>query len=271
MSPPRSSPELEEHWRKFLEQPDTFMTYGRRVFNVLPTDPRCRLCAAPFSGAGGSVMRLFGKQPSSANPHVCTSCEKGLKKHHGGAEVSAAMLFADIRGSTALAERMTPGEFHDLLDRFYTTASRVVFAHDGVIDKFIGDELVALFYPGMGGTDYVGRAVHTAQALLRETGHADAAGPWAPLGAAVHTGRVWFGAAGEGDYVELTAVGDPMNVTARLAAAASPGELLVSVAAAEAAGLDSLGERRSLQLKGKEDVVEVVSLTVSAIAGSGPA
>lgn len=260
MTPPRSSPDVEEHWRKFLENPDTLMRRGRHVFLRLPSEPRCRLCAAPFAGGGGRLMRLIGKEPSSANPHVCTSCEKGLKKHHGGAEVSAAMLFADIRGSTALAEQGTPAAFHELLDRFYTAASRVVFAHDGVVDKFVGDELVALFYAGMGGTDYVDRAVRTARALLAATGHGDPAGPWAPVGAGVHTGRVWFGAAGEGDYVELTAVGDPVNVTARLAAAAKAGEVLVSVVAAEAAGLDPSLEQRTLELKGKDKPVAVVSL-----------
>jgi adenylate cyclase len=255
---------MEEHWRKFLEQPDTLMTRGRHVFLRLPSEPRCRLCAAPFAGGGGALMRLIGKEPSAANPHVCTSCEKGLKKHHGGAEVSAAMLFADIRGSTALAERMSPSEFHALLDRFYTVASRVVFAHDGVVDKFVGDELVALYYPGMGGHDYVSRAILSAQALLRETGHAGETTPWAPVGAGVHTGRVWFGASGEGDYVELTAVGDPVNVTARLAAAARAGEVLVSVTAAEAARLDPTLERRTLELKGKTEPVAVVALGAAA-------
>ena len=251
---------MEEHWRKFLEQPDTLMTYGRRVFNRLPADPRCRLCAAPFHGAGGRVMRLIGKEPSAANPTICTSCERGLKKHHGGAEVTAAMLFADIRGSTSLAERMSPGDYHALLDRFYTAASRAVFANDGVVSKFVGDELVALFYAGRGGPDYVARAVRTAQDLLDATGHGAPDGPWVTVGAGVHTGRVWFGATGSGDYVELAALGDPMNVAARLAGAAGPGEVLVSAAAAEAAGLDPSLVRRSLELKGKDEPVEVVSV-----------
>jgi adenylate cyclase len=209
-------------------------------------------------------MRLIGKFQSSTNPFYCNSCEKMLIKHHGGAEVEGSLLFADIRGSTALAEKMTPSDFRDLLDRFYSTASDVVFANDGMVDKFVGDELVAVFPPLLNAGRHPEVAVKTAQDLLRATGHADPGGPWAPIGAGVHTGRVWFGAVGDGAHVEMTVVGDPVNVAARLAARAEAGEILVSAAAAEKAGLDSSLARRTLELKGREEPIEVVSLRVDA-------
>jgi adenylate cyclase len=252
----------EEFWREFLTHPDTFMATGRRFFSRLPANPRCTLCSAPFGGAGGAAMRMFGKRQSSANPKYCNSCEKMLVKHHGGAEVEGTALFADIRGSTALAEKVTPTEFRTLLDRFYTAASKVVFARDGMVDKFVGDELVAVFPPMLSAERHAERAVAAARDLLRATGHGDPGGPWVPIGAGVHTGRVWFGAVGEGGHVELTVVGDPMNVTARLAAIAEAGEILVSVEAAEKAGLDPTLPRRSLELKGKSAAVEVVALGV---------
>jgi adenylate cyclase len=171
------------------------------------------------------------------------------------------MLFADIRGSTAMAERMSTAEFHALLDRFYTTASDAVFAHNGMVDKFVGDEVVAVF-PPVYGARHAENAVATATDLLRATGHADPGGPWVPIGAGVHTGRAWFGAVGEGSHTELTIVGDAVNTTARLAAQAAAGEILVSTDAAAAAGLDPGLERRSLALKGKELPTEVVSLWV---------
>jgi adenylate cyclase len=253
----------EEFWRTYLENPDSLMTFGRRVFSRLPANPRCQMCAAPFSGVGGSLMRVIGKRPSDGNPNMCNTCQNVLIKHHGGAEVEGSMLFADIRGSTAMAERMSAGEFHALLDRFYTTASDTVFAHNGMIDKFVGDEVVAVF-PPVYGARHAEAAVATATALLRATGHADPGGPWVPIGAGVHTGRVWFGAVGEGSHTELTAIGDAVNTTARLAAEAAAGEILVSTDAAAAAGLDSALERRSLELKGKELPTEVVSLRVDS-------
>jgi adenylate cyclase len=252
----------EAFWRDFLTHPDTMMATGRRFFSRLPANPRCNLCSAPFAGAGGVAMRIVGKRQSSANPKYCTSCEKVLLKHHGGAEVEGSALFADIRGSTALAEKMTPTQFRTLLDRFYTAASKAVFARDGMVDKFVGDELVAVFPPLLSAERHAARAVSAAQDLLRATGHADPNGPWVPIGAGVHTGRVWFGAVGEGGHVELTVVGDPMNVTARLAAEAKAGEILVSVEAAQKAGLDAGLPRRSLELKGKAEPVEVVTLGV---------
>ena len=94
------------------------------------------------------------------------------------------------------------------------------------------------------------------------TGHADAAGPWLPLGAGVHTGPAWVGTVGDAAHVELTALGDTVNTTARLASVARSGEILVTAAAAEAAGLDLALERRSLDLKGKELPTDVVVVRV---------
>jgi adenylate cyclase len=128
----------------------------------------------------------------------------------------------------------------------------------------VGDELVALFFPLLSGERHVAAAIDAATALLQATGHADADGPWAPVGAGVHTGRAWFGAVGEGTHVELTAVGDAVNVAARLASNASTGEVLVSDDAAREGGLDPSLERRSLLLKGRAQSTEVVSLRVGA-------
>ncbi|MCA1570107.1 MAG: adenylate/guanylate cyclase domain-containing protein [Chloroflexi bacterium] len=255
----------EAFWREYLMNPDSFQKTGRRLFVRIPADPRCQLCAAPFAGFGGRLMRVIGKQQSTSSPRMCNSCEKVLLKYHGGAEVPGSMLFADIRGSTALAERMSTSEFHALLDRFYTAASGAVFANEGVVDKFVGDEVVAVFPPLL-GENHAERAVAGALAVLRATGHGDPEGPWVPVGAGVHTGLVWFGALGEGDHVEITVVGDAVNTASRLAAQAGAGEVLVSVAAAAAAGVDPALERRSLELKGRQEAVEVVTLR----AGSPP-
>jgi adenylate cyclase len=206
-------------------------------------------------------MRVIGKQPANRNPRMCNSCFDFIVRHHGGAEVECSFLFADVRGSTAMAERMSASEFRGLLDRFYSTATTVVFDHDGSVDKFVGDELMAMFFPLLTGDRHVGRTVDAARALLVATGHADPAGPWIPLGAGVHTGLAWVGAVGEGARVELTALGDTVNTAARLASVARAGEILVTAAAAEVAGLDPGLERRSLDLKGKQLSTEVVVLS----------
>jgi adenylate cyclase len=258
------SPKDEAFWQDFLAKGgDTWQAFGRRILKHIPADPRCRMCASPFSGPGAPLMRLMGKRPSDSNPNWCNSCFDFMAKHHGGATVEGAMLFADIRGSTTLAEGMSPSEYHEILDRFFTAASAAVFKHDGVVDKFVGDELVAFFFPLLTGERYVARAVDAAKDLLRETGHGDPGGPWVPVGAGVHAGSAWFGVVGEGSHIELTVVGDNVNVAARLASVASPGEIVVSLDAAEAAALDTTDlERRTLELKGKSTGTEVVSVRV---------
>jgi adenylate cyclase len=157
---------------------------------------------------------------------------------------------------------MSAAEFHALLDRFYATASNAVFEHDGGVDKFVGDEVVAMYFPLMAGPRHAAKAVKTAEALLRATGHQDPDGPWVPVGAGVHTGLAWVGAVGDEAHTELTALGDAVNTTARLASAATAGEVLVSVAAATAAGLDPALEPYALELKGKDAPTRVVSLRV---------
>ena len=261
-SSPPPGVENEEFWYNFLTRGDAMERKVRGVFKLLPHGPRCQLCAAPFAGAAAPVMRMIGKRPSEKNPRVCSSCFNFMSAHHGGAEIEVTLLFADIRGSTTIAEGMSSSEFHALLDRYYAIAAQVVFDHDGGVDKFVGDEMVAMFFPLMTGERHAARAVEAALALLRATGHEDPEGPWAPVGAGVHTGLAWVGAIGEGSSAELTAIGDNVNIAARLASTAKRGEVLVSVASASAAGLDASLPRQSLELKGKQVVTEVVSLTV---------
>ncbi len=259
---PSGDIDREEFWRDFLNRGDAKERRVRRVFRALPHAPRCQMCAAPFAGPIAPIMRALGKRPADKNPRVCQSFFSFIAKHHGGAEIQASFMFADIRGSTTLAEHMSAAQFHALLDRFYTTASAVVFEHDGAVDKFVGDEVVAMFFPFVSGDLHATKAVQAAEALLRATGHADPAGPWVPVGAGVHTGLAWVGAVGDETHTEVTALGDAVNIAARLAGSAASGEVLVSSAAALSAGLDPVLKMHVLALKGKEALTEVVSLRV---------
>ena len=254
----------EAFWREFLTRGDSNERKVRGLFRRLPHGPRCKLCAAPFEGAAAPVMRMLGKRRAPQNPTMCTSCFDFMRRHHGGAEIEISLVFADIRGSTSLAEGMTAGAFRTLLDRFYASASKAVFHHDGSVDKFVGDELMAMFFPLLSGKDHVANAIAAAQAVLVATGHEDPAGPWVPIGAGVHAGVAWVGSIGDEAHAELTAVGDVVNTAARIAAAAAAGEILVSADAAAAARLDVGLPRRALELKGKGGPTEVVSLRVGA-------
>ncbi len=232
------------------------------IFNFLPGGARCKLCNVPFEQIGGAFMRVLGVKPSNYNPRMCDECEDFIKKHVGGAEIRLSMLFADIRGSTSLAENMKPAEFRALIDRFYGAATDVLIKGDAMIDKLAGDQVSGYFFKGMTGPDFSRAAVQTARELLRVGGYGSAEGPWIPVGVGVHTGEAFVGSVGSANgVVDLTALGDSVNIAARLASTAAPGEILVSQDAYAETGLSMDGlERRSLELKGRTQPVDVVVL-----------
>lgn len=175
------------------------------------------------------------------------------------------MLFVDVRGSTTIAEKMSYTEFGHLMNRFYEETIHVLVRANAFVDKLVGDEVTALFIPGYGGKDHAEKAVKAGRSLLQVTGYGDTNGPWVPVGVGVHTGKAWVGSivGASGTGADFTALGDNVNVTARLASNAKAGEILVSDAAYTASGLD-LGEveQRRLQLKGRSEPIGVRVLRV---------
>ncbi len=246
---------------KTLGSPDvTWMGRSRRLFGLLPTDPRCTACGAPFEGKGAALVRaLLNKKRSQYNPLFCNQCEELARKTHAGAETPMSMLFADIRGSTPLAESMSAADFKRLIERFYTDTTHVLIHSLAQIDKLAGDQVSGYYLPSYVGRDHAKVSVEAAQELLRVTGHTDPEGPWAPVGVGVNTGVAYFGTVGrEDDMIDITALGDEVNVAARLASNAAAGEIVLSESTVAGAGLDSAGlEKRTLDLKGKSESVDV--------------
>lgn len=219
-----------------------------RLFRALPSDPRCKFCQAPFEGLGGGLVKaLFGKQQSRLNPKFCNLCEEAARKNPGGSEVEMAMLFADIRDSTGLSERMSPIEFSRLINRFYTAASKLIADEDGLVDKLVGDEIVAFWGAGFAGDRYIRRAILVARKLSRLLIEESI-----PVGIGVHAGVAFFGSMGAADgLTDITALGDEVNTAARIASKAGAGELLVSEQALMRAEIDAGAyEPRLLELKG---------------------
>ena len=232
----------------------------RSVFRRLPSPPRCKLCAVPFAGIGGLVLRHVGFPRSPGNPALCSKCLGKLRKQGmSGVEMPVTLLFSDVRGSTALGEQMRPTEFHAFLERFYRLASEAIISHDGLVDKVVGDEVVALFFGGISGPNHAAAAVAAATDMTERAARPDATPSGAiPVGTAVHTGEAFVGGTGPGGTIEdFTALGDVVNTTARLASAADGGEVIVSTAAAQAAGLEAV-ERRTVDIRGRAEPVQVV-------------
>ena len=226
----------------------------------IPSSPRCKLCAAPFHGPGRLLTRVVMHGASTTSPLLCNVCFGKIRKAPGGAEIGISVLFADIRGSTGIAERTTAAEFRRLVQTFYRRAASAIDDNGGIIDKFLGDGIMVLFIPVISGDQHPRHAIEAGEALLRAVAHPELVAGGVRVGAGVHTGEAFVGAVGSDDRLDFTALGDTVNVAARLGSDAGAGELLVSDAAWRAAGRTDAAERRELIVKGRNEPLGVVVL-----------
>jgi len=253
-----------EQIRSFLTGENPQLAAQRKRHMRFPTDPRCKMCAAPFGGLGGAAFRMVGFGRFPGNPSLCKQCITQMRKNGmSGLEIPVSLVFSDVRGSTAMGERMRPADFHAFLDHFYRLASDAILDHDGVVDKIVGDEVIGLFFGGVSGSAHTAAAIAAAIDLAERASRPNASPSGViPAGTAVHMGDAFVGATGPiGAVDDFTALGDVVNTTARLASAARAGEVLVSVAAATAAGTMTEGlERRTLDIRGRSEPLEVIVL-----------
>jgi len=222
---------------------------------------RCRICHGPFDGSGAKVARALGIRPSSFSMQLCGRCEVRARGEKTGAEVDIATVFADIRGSTQLSQRIGSEAYRDLIDRFYTTATDVLIGRGAIIEQLVGDQVAALFVPGLSGEDYVDRAILSAQDMQREFGVGDVDGPWVDVGIGIDAGRAFVGVVGTmGGMTELTVLGDVPNLTGRLASVAASGEVLLTKAAADRSTGTITKEPGTIEVKGVARPVTIYSL-----------
>ena len=172
------------------------------------------------------------------------------------AEVSC--IFADIRGFTSMAEADSPQETVAMLNTFFTHMANVIFTHEGNLDKFIGDCVMATWGPPITHPDDAGRALKCALEMLDEINamnaqrEADGKKP-IEVGIGVNTGQAVVGYIGSNERHEFTAIGDSVNTASRLCGLARGGEVLASESTVRRAGPGFKVEPVSvLQVKGKE-------------------
>lgn len=253
----------EEWWHGLLtgENPALPVRHFRHFLKLIPNGPRCKFCNAPQHGFGAPLMRILGKGPSRLSPQLCVQCHSYASRYLGGAEVELTMLFADIRGSTTLAEKMNPSEFGQLISRFFAVASDIIVNSQALLDRLVGDQVIGMYIPGFAGPNHRDLAIGAARELLHVTGHDKETGPWIPIGIGIHTGVAFVGSVGDaGIATDITVLGDAANTAARLSSNAGTGEILVSENALTPQLTTLQLEMRSLQLKGKSQPVNVYVL-----------
>ncbi len=241
-------------WQALLVDGYEPLKKAQRVFRLLPHDPRCKLCRNPFGGIGGKLVGLMGRKPSRKNPNLCQYCFDKLPS--GGIEIDIGVVFADVRGSTTMGEQSTATEFAERLNRFYATATGVLIHHDALVDKLIGDEVMALFIRGVAGPDYRRKAALAAIELA-------AAVDDLPVGVAANAGIAFVGNVGSGAVMDFTALGDAVNITAGLQSYASPGEVVLAADLYALIAADHPSARsEQVDVRGRDESVDVNVVTV---------
>ena len=190
----------------------------------------------PLRGVVSVPFRAFGIRPSRMNPNTCTICEmmfeKVMKRRH--VTIDATVLFADLRGYTSLSQSRSAEAVSTLLDTFYDECASAIWEHDGILNKTMGDGLLALFNFPISHDDHAVRALRAArliQARWHDIGQTlpEASGQNVGVGIGIDCGQLSFGEFGH-SHTDTTAIGTVVNTAARAQAAAASGQILLTEA-----------------------------------------
>lgn len=184
----------------------------------------------------------------------------------GGVNQTVTVLFADIRGFTAISEREKPEKVVNLLNKYFSVMSDIIFSHGGTLDKYIGDGLMAIFGAPTVGEEDALNAVKAAVTMqkqvaklneeLRAEGYEGIS-----IGIGLHTGEATIGYIGSDKRSEYTAIGDTVNLASRLESNAGGGQILMSEATAAASGnLIPVNQREPLTVKNRVQPVTVLEV-----------
>jgi adenylate cyclase len=219
-------------------------------------------------------FRLFGVKPSRMNPNICTMCEETPKwlssfvEKRKNKPIPATVLFADIQGYTDISQALDQPNLAYLLSNFYESCSSVIWERDGIIGKLIGDAVLAIFNFPITRQNHVKQAVWSGIELQKKCKEIKARftkqeeGISIGVRVGIHTGDVFIGDIGQACR-DFTAVGEVVNLAARLQGAANTCEVLVSESVYQFVKDDfPKAQSRVCTLKGIKDPVTVYALEV---------
>ena len=180
------------------------------------------------------VFKAMGIRKSQMNPNLCTICESMFTKvkKHKQIEVPTTIMFADLRGYTQLSQSVSAAEMNEVLHCFYDYSSNAVWENEGIVNKFIGDAVLAIFNFPLVRKDHVGKAVNAAIQLQKQCRELKnkiglAGEHKLGVGIGIHTGTCNIGEVGN-SYRDFTAIGSIVNLASRLQGAAAAGEILIT-------------------------------------------
>jgi adenylate cyclase len=178
----------------------------------------------------------------------------------GGESQRITLLFADVRGFTTMAEKMKPREAVEVLNEFFARMTNVIFEHDGTLDKYLGDGLMALFGAPFALQNDAEAAVRAAVNMQKSLAELNMISGRSPLniGIGIHTGEAVVGFLGTERRMDYTAIGDTVNVASRLTSQAGPGQIVISAATcAQICRQIPCCQLPAMKLKGRDEPIEV--------------
>jgi len=221
----------------------------------------------PLRGPLSVPFRAFGVRPSRMNPNLCTICELNFTTVMRARKVTidATILFADLRGYTGLSQSLSPDAMSGLLDAFYDECASAIWEQDGLLNKTIGDAVMAVFNFPVSHNDHARRALQAARdiqercrdrrARLKDT--FGLIGAELGVGIGIHTGEVSFGEFGQ-SHRDVTAIGVVVNAASRAQSVAEAGQILVTHAVYDKVQPELAGTLpRLYSLKGFADPIEL--------------
>ncbi|MFD2445150.1 CHASE2 domain-containing protein [Bacillus sp. CGMCC 1.16607] len=207
------------------------------------------------------VTTLFGRYVSKRVVDEILSSKDEVKL--GGVRKDVSLMFVDIRGFTPLSEKMEPEEVIDILNEYLDLGTRAVFAEEGTLDKFIGDGIMTIFGAPIEQKDHAIRAVRAALRMKKESKQLakrleEKYGRAIHFGIGINSGPAVIGNIGSHDRLDYTAIGDTVNLAARLESNAGPGQILISEQTfVLVKDQFKINEREPIKVKGKEQLVPI--------------
>jgi adenylate cyclase len=232
---------------------------------VSETAANCQVCGVAMTGALGLFSAVLGVRRSARNPNLCNRCTAHLKE---GEVAEMTVLFADLSGFTRLTRELGPERTSAIVDAFLREASAAIHRHDGMVDKFLGDAVMAVFGAPIRRADHARRAVAAAveiQLMMEGMTRRFAVVLQASIG--VSSGTARLGHVGGDDAASFTAIGEAINRASRLEGVAKPGEIAVDDGVLAQVGAAFPGARAEpMELKGFDEPVPTARLVASRAA-----
>jgi adenylate cyclase len=239
--------------------------------NVAPTAPpahtgwssECVICATALDGLASVPFKLAGISRSSRNPNLCNRCNTHAEE---GRVVEITVLFADLSAFTELTHELGPEKTSEVVDAFLQMATYALVRHDAFIDKYVGDAVMAFFNVPIRRADHSVRAVNAAAEILAGIPALNARfGLNLNAVVSIAMGHARVGRLGSSDGKDYTAIGDVVNLAARLEGVAARGEIVLDAAVYEQVAAEHpTAVAETVSLKGFKEPVACYRLPMGA-------